>query len=605
MNVIFAFIFAMIAYGMGVPYQPSIVSETMPGSPAWRAGIQPGDEIVQIGDVVNPTFMQLRGSVTLGDRENGVNCIVRRAADGEEVRIPLKPRQEQGQLATIGVVPPQSLTLREYRTESGELRPVLDDSPAARAVLVAPSVDAVGQENARFLKGDKIVRVGDVPVVDYREFARELARQPEAAIKITVERKQTGDGKKARDNDGAANADKVQELTFEVPTQPLQQLGLVMKIGPIRGVQADSPAAKAGLTNDHVGDVIETVDGEPVTIPSRDPSLLPNYFRVSASEGQTVEMGIVHPVEDGAEPVSKTVQIKPQVPNTFHQFVPEGVPMGLPSAGLAYEIGNKVVGITPGGPAAASEIAPGDVITAAKVVYPKDGKGETTKPLTVKFVADKPKGLAALVQRLFGSAESEPQTFPNWPSLLDQVQFIPAGTKVELAIQRGKEEKTRTVTVTPAPTDGAFFAARGFVFEPVERIRTATTFAEAAKLGWGETVEALTLVVRFLQKLGTQVPITMLGGPGTIAAAAGGAASQGWSSLLIFLTMLSANLAVINFLPIPLLDGGHMVFLAYEGLRGRPANERVVVALHTVGFVFIISLMLFVIGLDIQRWIAV
>jgi regulator of sigma E protease len=46
-----------------------------------------------------------------------------------------------------------------------------------------------------------------------------------------------------------------------------------------------------------------------------------------------------------------------------------------------------------------------------------------------------------------------------------------------------------------------------------------------------------------------------------------------------------------------------MVFLAYEGLRGRPANERVVVALHTLGFVFIISLMLFVIGLDIQRFV--
>ena len=91
----------------------------------------------------------------------------------------------------------------------------------------------------------------------------------------------------------------------------------------------------------------------------------------------------------------------------------------------------------------------------------------------------------------------------------------------------------------------------------------------------------------------------MLGGPGTIAAAAGDSASEGMSSLLIFLTMLSANLAVINFLPIPLLDGGHMVFLAYEGLRGRPANEKFVVALHTVGFVFIISLMLFVIGLDI------
>jgi regulator of sigma E protease len=67
--------------------------------------------------------------------------------------------------------------------------------------------------------------------------------------------------------------------------------------------------------------------------------------------------------------------------------------------------------------------------------------------------------------------------------------------------------------------------------------------------------------------------------------------------------MLSANLAVINFLPIPLLDGGHMMFLTYEGLRGRPANEKVVLGLHMAGFVFIIGLMVFVIGLDIQRWI--
>ena len=71
-------------------------------------------------------------------------------------------------------------------------------------------------------------------------------------------------------------------------------------------------------------------------------------------------------------------------------------------------------------------------------------------------------------------------------------------------------------------------------------------------------------------------------------------------ALLIFLTMLSANLAVLNFLPIPLLDGGHMVFLAYEGVRGRPASEKFVVALHTVGFVFIVSLMLFVLGAGLQ-----
>ena len=90
----------------------------------------------------------------------------------------------------------------------------------------------------------------------------------------------------------------------------------------------------------------------------------------------------------------------------------------------------------------------------------------------------------------------------------------------------------------------------------------------------------------------------MLGGPKTIAEAAGSAAFEGVSQLLIFLTLLSANLAVVNFLPIPLLDGGHMVFLILEGIMRRPVSEKVVVAFHYLGFVFILSLMLFVLGLD-------
>src|SRR5882757_4661178 len=103
MNVIFAFIFAVIAYGMGVPYIPSVVSEIIPGSPAWKAGIALGDEIVQINDTVDPTFVQLKGGVTLGDLEHGLQTQVRRAADGKTVPITLTPQQDNGRLATIGL----------------------------------------------------------------------------------------------------------------------------------------------------------------------------------------------------------------------------------------------------------------------------------------------------------------------------------------------------------------------------------------------------------------------------------------------------------------------------------------------------------------------
>jgi regulator of sigma E protease len=154
--------------------------------------------------------------------------------------------------------------------------------------------------------------------------------------------------------------------------------------------------------------------------------------------------------------------------------------------------------------------------------------------------------------------------------------------------------------LAPVAATETFVVDRGFVFDWVNRIRISESWSEAASRGRTETGRSLTMVYRFLSKLGSgQVPVTMLGGPLTIAQAAGYSADEGLGKLLIFLTMLSANLAVINFLPIPLLDGGHMVFLLWEGIRGKPAGEKFVVAMHTAGFVFIITLMAFVISLDL------
>jgi regulator of sigma E protease len=131
MNIIFAFIFAVIAYGMGVKQVPSIVGGTVPGSPAWMAELEPGDEIIKFAGQENPTFMQLMGGVTLGDTKNGAEVMIRRAADGETKTVRLTPKQQEGQLAKIGVSPMTSLEVMK------EL-PAEKHSPAAAARLVAP-----------------------------------------------------------------------------------------------------------------------------------------------------------------------------------------------------------------------------------------------------------------------------------------------------------------------------------------------------------------------------------------------------------------------------------------------------------------------------------
>jgi regulator of sigma E protease len=90
-------------------------------------------------------------------------------------------------------------------------------------------------------------------------------------------------------------------------------------------------------------------------------------------------------------------------------------------------------------------------------------------------------------------------------------------------------------------------------------------------------------------------------GPITIAAAAQHFAGKDLVSFLLFLGLISVNLAVVNFLPIPVLDGGHMVFLIYEKVRGKPASERVREVLTYAGVALIISLMLVVSFLDVKR----
>ena len=136
-------------------------------------------------------------------------------------------------------------------------------------------------------------------------------------------------------------------------------------------------------------------------------------------------------------------------------------------------------------------------------------------------------------------------------------------------------------------------------------VQKAGNFSEALRLGTQETVDATLLVYRSLHSVvGTQqISVRNFSGPWTIIKMALMQARLGFGNLLIFLTLLSANLAVINFLPIPVLDGGHMVLLIYEGIRGKPADERVQEILTWIGLIFILSLMIFVFGLDFG-WIA-
>ena len=105
-------------------------------------------------------------------------------------------------------------------------------------------------------------------------------------------------------------------------------------------------------------------------------------------------------------------------------------------------------------------------------------------------------------------------------------------------------------------------------------------------------------VVKIIQNV---IPASELGGPILIAQLAGEQARAGWLNLAHFMGLLSVNLGILNLLPIPVLDGGHLVFLTIEGIRRKPLNERAQIMAQQIGIALLGTLMLFVFYNDIIR----
>ena len=115
---------------------------------------------------------------------------------------------------------------------------------------------------------------------------------------------------------------------------------------------------------------------------------------------------------------------------------------------------------------------------------------------------------------------------------------------------------------------------------------------------WGYISLTVMGFVKIIQQV---VPASEIGGPILIAQIAGQQMKEGWVNLFYFMGLLSVNLGILNLLPIPVLDGGHLVFLTIEGLRRKPMDERAQIVAQQVGIGLLGSLMIFVFYNDLVR----
>jgi regulator of sigma E protease len=182
-----------------------------------------------------------------------------------------------------------------------------------------------------------------------------------------------------------------------------------------------------------------------------------------------------------------------------------------------------------------------------------------------------------------------------------------AGESVEVVVERGDE--VLAYMITPAPVkvpelngDSVVVGQIGVSFSVATSVNRRLGFGAAVGEGFRQTGYWAAEIGRFVGRIFSgKDSASELGGPIAIGQLSGQFARAGLIPFVAFMAIISVNLAVLNLLPIPVLDGGHLLFLAVEGVRGRAVSVEQRIRLTQVGMLFVLGLMVLAIANDIIR----
>ncbi|MBA4030112.1 MAG: hypothetical protein C0478_04350 [Planctomyces sp.] len=548
MNLITGLIFCAIAFSMGVESIPAIVGSVEPGHPAWVAGLERGDRIEKMGGRTVRSFEDISISAALSTGPIDVEGKRRDNTPFKTVVIP----DTTGNRPSIGVSFTSSLRLMKYA--SGDPT-ALPGTPAAAA---SPPLQGL----------DLITHVDGTEVKSFQDLEDILVAKGGETVTLTVSRPPKG-------ANGLPDLDAPGEvIQSRVGPGHFRTLGLSMDTGPTTAVRKGSPAEKAGfLKNDKIVKVGDKAIGTALN-----PLRLPDELNLLA--GKEVEITVARQKEGGGNQ-EVVLKVTPEAsPGWLDAPLRAGDALAVPAIGVAIQVVPVVVSVDPGSPGEMAGIKPGQrVLKLALVPHPDEAGGPESKTVEVDL------------------GDKNQNNVNNWAFAFVQMQRYPL-RKVTLTVKEDSE--IRTIVLDPVPDEAWPYPRRGFAMYPAKITQRATSFSEAFKMGYSNMEKSVLNIYMTLRSLFTgHLSVFELHGPLGIARAAYEISKLGISSLLIFLGFLSANLAVINFLPIPMLDGGHMVFLGYEAITRKKPNEKVQIAATYAGMAFVLGLMLFVICLDL------
>lgn len=324
-------------------------------------------------------------------------------------------------------------------------------------------------------------------------------------------------------------------------------------VGAVWGVPIEPPAVLGGVTEEYLNEGTESLVA------------VPRGTRIVSIGGEAVEdWGDVRLVVSMMRPGENVIEFENAPPVTVDVAGTDSARFQLFAAlEPVVQVAPRLQQVVPDGPGARAGLQAGDVIV---------------------------------------TAAGEPVN--SWQEFVTAVEARP-GQPLDLVVERDGARVDTNVVPEPSQLPGGHTYGRiGVQGAPSEtgQPRERLGVLDAAAYGFERTWEVVVLTVDFLGGMFTgRHSARNIGGPIAIGQISGQVAEAGLESFLNFLALFSVNLAVLNLLPIPVLDGGQLMFLLYEGIRGKPPSMQARMRLTQIGFFIILLIMAWAIGNDLLR----
>ena len=549
MNLIFALLFFIACFSMGVDFAAPVVGETTPlkpaaityadghdGDPAYR-GLRPGDRITQVNGTPIVDFTEVKIASALGKAGEPVNLTVEREGEANPLIYNITARADDRQegMLSAGILPSSTLEVYQVITTSdagvagvkpGMVLSAVDFKPVTSWGQYVTAVNAAGGKPVTVTFRD--AATGNEINVENAAMPALRTSGPDQVelLGLTAATRIADVGTAPTDADGKRLVESEAEMTTRFNEVPAGRLGV--RPGDLLARLGDT----AWPTMEEVFDVVADAGKNPIRV-------------VVLRDGDEMDLG---------------------------EIASEGGRLGI-AMGRNTQTA-RIGRVLPDSPFASANIPDGSRI--------------------VSVLDESVANWTDLQQQLLAAATRE-----EGEAIAVSFELNLAGHPVEVESLPVTEKLVSTLTHA-----GWNPAALGVGFQPLQVNLKAATPWDATQLGLKKSKEFIQQTyITLLRLFQGSVGVKNLRGPVGIVDQGAKIAKEGFAYYLFFLALISVNLAVLNFLPLPIVDGGHMVFLIYEKIAGKPASPTVQTVVSLIGLVGLATLFIYITFNDISRLI--